>query len=77
MNIIHLSAAAFIAAVAVNSAQPQTCVPVVFTLHTSTGPIVIDNACLSTNGYNGVLTIEAIDMGDGIFKDGFDEVFQP
>ena len=48
-------------------------VEVQFTLHSYTGPIVIDNACLVSNTYTGnMLVVEARDMGDGIFKDGFD-----
>lgn len=67
-----LATCAFLAAVAVNAAQPATCVPVKFTLHAYSGPVVIDSACLGANGYNGTLTVEAIDLADGIFRNGFD-----
>lgn len=76
-RLISLAACAFMLAVIVTSANEpqQACaVSVKFTLHTSTGPVVIDNACLSAPATytNGVLTIEVVDFGDGIFRDGFD-----
>lgn len=52
----------------------QPCVAVEFALHTYTGPVVIDDACLSAPAtYDGTtLRIEAVDAGDGIFRNGFE-----
>ena len=49
------------------------CVAVDFTLHSSIGPIHITNACLTAFTHTGdLMVIEARDMGDGIFKSGFE-----
>lgn len=75
--VLTASGACFVLAVAVISTDAkaptgQPCVPVKFTLRSYTGPIVIDNACLDTNSYNGTLRIDAADFGDSIFRNGFD-----
>lgn len=59
------------------SSQPeaQTCaVQVVIDLQTYDGPKHYDNLCLSLPAMygNGLLSIEAVSMGNGIFKSGFD-----
>lgn len=53
---------------------PLCAVQVEVTLHSSTGPIVIDNACLSQPGVyaDGVLVLDIVDNGDSIFANGFD-----
>lgn len=44
-----------------------------FTLHSSTGPIVIEDACLVSQTYDGaMLVIDARDIGDSIFRNGFE-----
>ena len=49
------------------------CVAVDFTLHGSIGPINITNACLTSFAHTGdSMLIEARDMGDAIFKSGFE-----
>lgn len=49
------------------------CVEVEFTLHSSIGPIHVDDACLTAFTHAGdSMVIEARDMGDGIFKSGFE-----
>lgn len=49
------------------------CVAVDFTLHSSIGPIHIDNACLTSFAHAGdSMVIESRDMGDAIFKSGFE-----
>ena len=49
------------------------CVEVEFTLHSSIGPIHITNACLTSFAHAGdSMVIEARDMGDAIFKSGFE-----
>ena len=49
------------------------CVAVDFTLHAYSGPIHVDNACLTSFAHAGdSMVIEARDMGDGIFKSGFE-----
>jgi len=49
------------------------CVEVEFTLHSSIGPIHITNACLTSFAHTGdSMVIEARDMGDAIFKSGFE-----
>lgn len=54
---------------------PQPCaVQVVIDLQTYEGPKHFENFCLSLPAMygNGLLSVEATGMGDGIFKDGFD-----
>lgn len=49
------------------------CVAVDFTLHAYSGPIHVDNACLTAFTHTGdLMVIEARDMGDAIFKSGFE-----
>ena len=49
------------------------CVEVEFTLHSSIGPIHVDDACLTAFTHAGdSMVIEARDMGDAIFKSGFE-----
>jgi len=49
------------------------CVAVDFTLHGAIGPIHITNACLTAFTHAGdSMVIEARDMGDAIFKSGFE-----
>ena len=53
--------------------EAQPCVAVDFTLHGSIGPIHITNACLTSFSHVGdSMVIEARDMGDAIFKSGFE-----
>jgi hypothetical protein len=59
------------------SSQPevQTCaVQVVIDLQTYDGPKHYENFCLSQPAMygDGLLSIEAVSLGDGIFRDGFD-----
>lgn len=69
---IYLAALALLFGLAIASPAEQPCVPVIFTLHSSTGPVVIENACLDTNSYDGTLRIDAVDFGSTIFSNGFD-----
>jgi hypothetical protein len=65
------------AAIAQAPTGPQPC-PVIAhaVIHTYDGPIDIDQLCMSVTRHTGNrLEFEAIDMGAGIFRDGFDEVF--
>ena len=49
------------------------CVAVDFTLHAYSGPIHITDACLTSFAHAGdSMVIEARDMGDAIFKSGFE-----
>ncbi len=49
------------------------CVEVEFTLHAYSGPIHITDACLTSFAHAGdSMVIEARDMGDAIFKSGFE-----
>ena len=49
------------------------CVEVEFTLHAYSGPIHVENACLTAFTHAGdSMVVEARDMGDGIFKNGFE-----
>ena len=53
--------------------EAQPCVAVDFTLHAYSGPIHVDNACLTSFAHTGdSMVIEARDMGDAIFKSGFE-----
>ncbi len=53
--------------------EAQPCVAVEFTLHAYSGPIHITDACLTAFTHTGdSMVIEARDMGDGIFKSGFE-----
>ena len=55
--------------------EPQTCaVQVVIDLQTYDGPQHFENLCLSQPAMygDGLLSVEAVSMGDGLFKDGFD-----
>ena len=53
--------------------EAQPCVAVDFTLRSSIGPIHITNACLTAFTHAGdSMVIEARDLGDGIFKSGFE-----
>lgn len=71
---IYFGALALLAILAFAPAQTaEPCVAVKFTLHAYSGPIVIEDACLVAHTYTaGSLAVEARDMGDGIFKNGFD-----
>ena len=53
--------------------EAQPCVAVDFTLHAYSGPIHITDACLTSFAHAGdSMVIEARDMGDAIFKSGFE-----
>lgn len=53
--------------------EAQPCVAVDFTLHAYSGQIHITDACLTAFTHAGdSMVIEARDMGDGIFKSGFE-----
>lgn len=60
-------------------AQPPCKVVASVTIHTYDGPIEIDELCMTVTSYASVpdepgqrLHVEAVDLGDGIFKNGFD-----
>ena len=72
---ILLSALIFASApIAPAQIEPECPVLVDFTLHSSIGPIRIQNACLTAHSYaDGLLVIEARDfLSQGIFKSGFE-----
>lgn len=74
-RILSLAASAFLLAVVYAASLPsdQPCVEVDFTLHAYSGPIHVGNACLSSAVHTGDrLTIEAHDLGDGIFHGDFE-----
>ena len=68
--------AAILTVILAASTEPQgtpACVAVEFTLHAYSGPIHIDNACLTAMTHTGDRTvIEARDLGDGIFRGDFE-----
>jgi len=69
-----LIALAPVAAVAQLPYAPPPCtVTAHLVINTYIGPIEIDNVCMTTASYTGgQLYVEGIDLGDGIFRDGFD-----
>ena len=68
-----LAAIAMTALAFTPTGSDPACVAVDFTLHGSIGPIHITNACLTSFAHTGdSMVIEARDMGDGIFKSGFE-----
>lgn len=71
---IYFAGLALLAILAFSPAQTaEPCIAVKFTLHAYSGPIMIEDACLVAHTYSGdLLIVEARDMGDGIFKNGFD-----
>ena len=76
-RLVSLCLAVFMLAVIVTSAepvQPQTCVQVMIDLQTYDGPKHYENFCLSEPAMygNGLLSVEAVSLADGIFRDGFD-----
>lgn len=54
--------------------EPDCAVLVKFTLHSYSGPIVIEDACLSAHELrDGLLTVEAREfLGDGVFRGDFE-----
>ena len=53
--------------------QPPCAITTDITVHTYIGPIVITDLCLTLARYTGDhLQVQAIDLADGIFRDGFD-----
>lgn len=55
--------------------QPPCAVTADVTVNTYVGPIVIADLCLTVASYTGGhLQLTAVDLSDGIFKDGFDGV---
>ena len=68
-----IAAIALTAMASVPTGSDPACVAVDFTLHGSIGPIHITNACLTAFTHAGdSMVIEARDMGDAIFKSGFE-----
>ena len=68
-----IAAIALTAMASVPTGSDPACVEVEFTLHSSIGPIHITNACLTSFAHTGdSMVIVARDMGDGIFKSGFE-----
>ena len=64
---------ALTALASVPTGSDPACVAVDFTLHGSIGPIHITNACLPSFAHTGdSMVIVAHDMGDAIFKSGFE-----
>lgn len=64
---------ALTALASVPTGSDPACVEVEFTLHAYSGPIHVDNACLTAFTHAGdSMVIEARDIGDGIFKSGFE-----
>ena len=68
-----LAAIALTALAFTPTGSAPACVEVEFTLHGSIGPIHITNACLTAFTHAGdSMVIVAHDMGDAIFKSGFE-----
>ena len=68
-----LAAIALTALAFTPTGSDPACVEVEFTLHGSIGPIHITNACLTAFTHAGdSMVIVAHDMGDAIFKSGFE-----
>lgn len=68
-----IGAIALTAMASVPTGSDPACVAVEFTLHAYSGPIHIDNACLTAMTHTGDRTvIEARDLGDGIFRGDFE-----
>lgn len=72
--LVPIALMASLVAIAQTQHQPQACaVSAHAVIHTYDGPIEIDQLCMTVTQYTGgQLQFEAVDMGDGIFRDGFD-----
>ena len=72
---IYLAAMALLFGLAIAAPATDPCaVQVVIDLHTYDGPKHYENFCLSQPAMygNGLLSVEAVSLADGIFRDGFD-----
>lgn len=68
-----LAAIAMTALAFTPTGSDPACVAVDFTLHAYSGPIHVDNACLTSFAHAGdSMVIEARDMVDGIFHGDFE-----
>lgn len=68
-----LASALLLAGIGYASQTVQPCVAVDFTLRAYDGPVSIQDACLASFTHAGDrMTITAIDLGDGIYRGGFE-----
>jgi len=68
-----IAAIALTAMASVPTGSDPACVEVEFTLHAYSGPIHVDNACLTSFAHAGdSMVIEARDVGDFLFHGDFE-----
>lgn len=73
-EIVPILLAALLLAIPAVAGTPNCPVQVSIDLDTYNGAVHYENICLTLPAMysNGLLSIEGVELGDGIFKDGFD-----